>query len=204
MKKLLFMSLLILSVTALSADKVLMAVLVKVDKVPLTTRDLQINQFMNEYDNILSGYIDKREPLKEMVWEFLLGAESSDLLAKEEINKDYVDYEKKFLEKVSADKLWKTLEVNSEEVKAVLYRRFAAKKLIQLKLPPELIEVSDQEIESYYALNKTQLGNRPLEDIKSKITKGLREKKAQGRLRDWVAAVTRSHAVVYMSGFRIQ
>lgn len=204
MKSIVMFLFITLSSLGWSADKVLMAVLVKVDKIPLTSRDLQINQFMNEYDNILEGYLEKREPIKEMVWEYLLGGESQELLAREDIQKDYVEYQKRFLEKVRHDKLWKGLDVSADEVKSLLYRRFAAKKLIQLKIPAELIEVTDQEIDSYYALNKIQLGNRPLEDIKAKITKGLREKKAQSRLKDWVAAVTRSHSVVYMSGFRIQ
>lgn len=185
-------------------NKVIMAVLVKVDKSALTSRDLQINQFMNEYDNVLSGYIDKREPLKEMVWEQLLGAEAQNLLSSEEVSKDYAAYENRFLEKVKNDKMWKSLEVSTSEIKVLLSKRFAAKKLIQLKIPVELIDVSDQEVETYYMQNKMILGNRPLSEIKDKVTKGLREKKAQSRLKDWVAAVSRSHSIVYMSGFRIQ
>lgn len=187
-----------------AAPKVVMAVLVKVDKTALTSRDLQINQFLNEYDNVLSGYVDKREPLKEMVWEYLLGVEAENLLANDEITRDYPAYEKKFFDKYANDKMWKGLEASSSEVKNLLSRRFAAKKLIQLKIPTELIDISDQELEGYYLQNRFQLGNRPLEEIKDKILKGLREKKAQARLKDWVSAVSRSHAIVYMSGFRIQ
>lgn len=186
-----------------AANKTVMAVLVKIDKSPITSRDLQINQFMNEYDNVLSGYIDKREPLKEIVWEHLLGTEALNLIAQDELSRDYAAYEKNFYNKYANDKMWKSLDVSSGEVKSLLSRRFAAKKLIQLKIPTELIDVSDQEIESYYMQNKVQLGNRPIEEIKDKIVRGLREKKAQGRLRDWVTAVSRSHVVVYMSGFRI-
>ncbi len=181
-----------------------MAVLVKVDKTALTSRDLQINQFLNEYDNVLSGYVDKREPLKEMVWEYLLGVEAQNLLSADEISRDYPSYEKKFLDKYANDKMWKSLGVSNQEVKALLSRRFAAKKLIQLKIPTELIDVSDQELESYYMQNKFQLGNRPFDEIKDKIVRGMRERKAQSRLKDWVAAVSRSHSIVYMSGFRIQ
>jgi hypothetical protein len=181
-----------------------MASLVKVDNEALTTRDLQINQFMNEYDNILSGYVDKREPLKEMVWEYLLGLESQNLMSKEEINKDYAAYEAGFLKKVSGDKLWKSLGVSREEVKTLLPKRLAAKKLIQLKIAIDLIEVSDQEVETYYLQNRTQLGMKPIDDVRPKILKGLREKKAQARMKDWVTAVSRSHSIVYLSGFRIQ
>ncbi len=185
-------------------NKVIMAVLVKLDKAPLTSRDLQINQFMNEYDNVLTGYVDRREPLKELVWEQLLGGEAHNLLSAAEISKDYGAYEARFMEKVKNDKMWKSLGVTSAEVKALLSNRFAAKKLIQLKIPVELIDVSDQEIETYYMQNKMILGNRPLAEIREKVVIGLREKKAQLRLKDWVAAVSRSHSIVYMTGFRIQ
>lgn len=181
-----------------------MAVLVKVDKTALTSRDLQINQFLNEYDNVLTGYVDKREPLKEMVWEYLLGVEAQTLLSSDEISRDYPSYEKKFFEKYASDKLWKGLAVSNSEVRTLLSRRFAAKKLIQLKIPTELIDISDQELESYYMQNKFQLGNRPFEEIKDRLIKGMREKKAQSRLKDWVGAVSRAHTIVYMSGFRIQ
>lgn len=185
-------------------DKTLMAVLVKLDKIPLTSRDLQINQFMNEYDNVLSGYVDSREPLKELVWEQLLGTEAQNLLSAAEIAKDYAAYEGRFLDKMKQDKMWRSLDVSNAEVKVLLARRFAAKKLIQLKIPVELIDISDQEIETYYMQNRVLLGNRPLQEIREKVVRGLREKKAQSRLKDWVAAVSRSHSIVYMSGFRIR
>jgi hypothetical protein len=187
-----------------AAPKVVMAVLVKVDKTALTSRDLQINQFLNEYDNVLTGYVDKREPLKEMVWEYLLGVEAENLLSNEDIARDYPEYERKFFDKYAGDKMWKGLEASRSEVKSLLSRRFAAKKLIHLKIPTELIDISQQELEAYYMQNRFQLGHRPLEEIKDKLQKGLREKKAQVRLKDWVNAVSRSHTVVYMSGFRIQ
>jgi len=183
---------------------VVMAVLVKIDKTAFTTRDLQINQFMNEYDDVLAGLVDRREPLKELVWEQLLGMEAQQLLSKEEIARDFVKYEAGFAHKISKDKLWKGLQVSKAEISGLLFHRFAAKRLIQLKIPLDLIEVSDQDVESYYLQNKTLLGNRPFLEMKPKILKGLREKKAQSRLKDWLAAVTRSHSVTYMSGFRIQ
>lgn len=193
-----------LSLKAFAADKVLMAVLVKVDKVALTTRDLQINQFMTEYDNILVNVVDKREPLKDMVLEHLLAFESQSLLKAEDVSKDYAEYEKEFYNKVSKDSLWKTMDVSVQEVKTLLTHRLAAKKLIQIKIPVDLMEVSDKELESYYLQNKTQLGNRPFDEIKPKLIKGLRDKKAQTRFKDWMTALARSHQVTYMSGFRIQ
>ena len=176
----------------------------EVDDETITTRDLQINQFMNEYDNILAGYVDKREPLKEMVWEHLLGSEAFNLMSRDEIDRDYPGYQAQFLKKTSQDKLWKSMGVSDDEIKSLLRRRLAAKKLIHLKIPIELIEVSDQEVQTYYMQNRTQLGMRPIDELKPKILKGLREKKAQNRMRDWVNAVARSHSAVYLSGFRVQ
>lgn len=181
-----------------------MAVLVKIDKSAFTTRDLQINQFMSEYDNILTRFVDKREPLKELVWEQLLGKESLELISNEETSKEYAAYESEFYKKVDKDKLWNSLYVTREEVRELLSKRFAAKKLIQLKIPVDLIEVSPKEVESYYLQNRNQLGLRPIDEVKPMILKTLQEKKAQSRMKDWVTAVSRSHSIVYMSGFRIQ
>lgn len=193
-----------LSAATTSPSTVMMAVLVKIDKTAYTSRDLQLNQFMNEYDDVLGGLVDKREPLKELVWEQLLGMEAQELLSQQEVSKDYNRYEAEFLAKMAKDKLWLSMQVSKKEVSSLLFHRFAAKRLIRLKIPLELIEVSDQDVESYYLQNKTQLGNREFLEMKPKILKGLRERKAQVRLKDWLAAVTRSHSVVYMSGFRVQ
>lgn len=180
------------------------ATLAKVGDEVITTRDLQINQFLNEYENPIGSFSDKKEPLKELTWEFLIFKESQTVLDQSVTASETQAYLKAFRKTVENDKLWKSLQVGDKALAENIQRKITVKRLITLKMPEDLVTVDDDSIESYYALNKTQLGQRPLEEVREKIIKALKQQKMQERFKDWMAAISRTHGVVYFSGFKIQ
>jgi hypothetical protein len=189
---------------AWSQSPTTIATIAKVGDQVITTRDLQINQFLNEFENPLGPFFEKKDPLREMTWEFLIFKESQGVLNQGISDGEIQAYLKPFKKSIEKDQLWKSLQVGDKALIENVRRKLTVKKLINIKMPEQLIQVDDDSIESYYTLNKAQLGNRPLEDVREKIIKGLKEKKMQERFQDWMAAITRAHGVVYFSGVKIQ
>jgi len=180
------------------------AALAKIGDAVVTTRDLQINQFLNEIDRPLAPFMDKKDPLRELAWEVLIYKESQNVLDQGVSSGEIQSYLVQFKKRNNADKLWNSLEVGDKILSEQIKRKLTVKKLIALKMPADLVSVDDESIETYYTMNKTQLGHRPLEEVREKIVKGLKEQKMQERFRDWMAAITRTHGVVYYSGVKIQ
>ena len=184
--------------------QVLVAALAKVGSEVLTSRDLQVNQFLNEQEHPFKNYNDKPEPLKELVWEQLVYLESKSVFAKPESTSAIQKFVKQFRKKADKDALWKTLEVTDKELMGAVTRKLNAKKLLNLKMPRKLIYVSPTEIASYYKRNKNQLGQKPLGEVRDRIREGLQILKARSRFYDWVSTMSRSHKVSYYSGFKIK
>ena len=184
--------------------QVLVAALAKVGSEVLTSRDLQVNQFLNEQEHPFKNYNDKPEPLKELVWEQLVYLESKSVFAKPESTSAIQKFVKQFRKKADKDALWKTLEVTDKELMGAVTRKLNAKKLLNLKMPRKLIYVSPTHIASYYKRNKNQLGQKPLGEVRDRIREGLQILKARSRFYDWVSTMSRSHKVSYYSGFKIK
>jgi DNA-binding transcriptional regulator GbsR (MarR family) len=198
-----------LSATAMGEDTVVLAALARVgdqeNKTTLTTRDLQISLFLNENEPFLQEYQDKKDPLKDLVWEEMIYGEAKKLLNQDVTSANIRDYMAAFKKKLSADKMWTDLHVSDSELSGAIKRRLTARRLVQLKMgAKDLIFVSPEEIESYYVQNRNQLGQRPISEVRDKIRRGLQNLKSQERFRDWVNALTRSQGVVYYSGYKIQ
>lgn len=183
---------------------VLMAALAKVGVEVLTTRDLQIHQFINESEPLFNDYIDKKEPLKTLVWESLIYSESKTTLNQTVSETEIKDAAATFAKKYAKDKLWTSLSVSERDLNMAMERHQSAKKLMGLKMPTDLISITDKEVENYYAQNKAQLGHRPLEESREQIRKGLKSIKARERFSEWMRALTRTHSVEYFSGVQVK
>jgi DNA-binding transcriptional regulator GbsR (MarR family) len=196
---------------AVAEDTVVLAALARIgdpdnkDKTTVTTRDLQISLFLNENEPFLQEYQDKKDPLKDLIWEEMIYAEAKKLLNQDVTGGNIRDYITAFKKKRSADKMWTDLHVSDSELSEAVKRRLTARRLVQLKMgAKDLIFVSPEEIESYYVQNRNQLGQRSISEVRDKIRRGLQSLKSQERFRDWVNALTRSQGVVYYSGYKIQ
>lgn len=190
-------------------ENVLLAALAKVGEkgaqTTLTTRDLQIGLFFNEQESFLQAFEDRRDPLKEMVWEELIYIEAQKVLLQDITAANVKDFVANFKKKLGADKLWTQLHVSDRELAAAAKRRIAARRLVNLKMgSKDLISISSEEIESYYIQNRNQLGQRPISEVRDKILASLQNVKAQERFKDWINAITRTRGVVYYSGYKIQ
>lgn len=185
-------------------EQPMMAALAKVGKEVLTTRDLLINQFLNENDNPFSNYMEGSQPLKELVWEQMIYFEServfSDKVSSGEIEKAMLAAKSK----LKNDQLWTRLFVHQKELRQAVHRKLSSEKLLKLRLPPALIYISDAEVEVYYQKHKAELGGRPLAEVKDRLAKGLRVRKIQARFRDWIQAMSRNYPVSYYAGVKIK
>ncbi len=185
-------------------SQVVVAALAKVGDQVVTSRDLQIHLFLNEVQNPLSDFVDRREPLKDLVNEHLIVREAESLLVVKVSEDEIVQAEERVLKKMRNDGLWKSLAVTQSELRAHLRRKRLVQQILNLKMPKDLVTVRDEAIESYYMQNKNQLGQRPLTEVREKIYQILKNQKNHERFRDWVAALQRTHPVNYYSGFKIQ
>lgn len=183
---------------------VLIAALAKVGTEILTTRDLQIHQFINENEPLFSVYVEKSEPAKLLVWETLIDLESKTTLNQTAAEDDIKRAMSGFRKKYEKDRLWLSLKVSEKELYHALDRHLSTKKLISLKMPKDMMSISQKEIENYYTQNKNQLGQRPLQEVQSKIEVGLRDIKLRERFQDWMKALGRTHTVEYFSGVQVQ
>jgi hypothetical protein len=189
----------------ISADpQVLIAALAKVGDQVITSRDLQINLFLNEIQNPLIEFQDSKEPLKDLVSEHLMVKEASSLLVVKLDESEVVRTEEKVMQKLKNDRLWQSLAVAPKELREQVQRKLLVRNILNLKMPKDLLSVNDEAIESYYMQNKNQLGQKPISEVRDKITQILKLQKNQERFRDWMAAVFRTHSVVYYSGYKIK
>lgn len=184
--------------------EVLIAALARVGDEVITSRDLQINQFLNEVENPFKNYNEKPEPLKELVWEYLVYQEAKTVFSQKPSDSEIHQFMEAFNSKAGKDKLWKSLNVMQNELRQAVVRKLSAKKLLNLKMPQQLIYVSSAEIESYYKSNKNQLGQKPLADVREDIRIGLQQLKARSRFYDWAGRMGQTYKVSYFSGFKIQ
>lgn len=199
-----FVSLIAFMLLGWAQSPAAIATIAKVGDQVITTRDLQINQFLNEVENPLGQYLEKRDPLREITWEYLIFQESKTVLDQGISETDVQSYLNQFKKKSEGDRLWKTMQVGDKALKDSIRRKLIVKRLVNLKMPENLVAIDEESVESYYTLNRVQLGNRPLADVREKIIKGLKEQKMQERFKDWMGAITRTHGVVYFSGVKIQ
>ncbi len=184
--------------------QVVVAALAKVGDQVITSRDLQIHLFLNENFNPLAEFVDRREPLKDITAEHLIVREAQTLVAVQVSPADVNSLEEKVLKKLRQDSLWITMAVSPKELQEQLRRKLMVQQILNLKMPKDLLTVNDEAVEAYYMQNKAQLGQRPLTDVRDKIFLILKKQKNQERFRDWMAAVLRTHEVVYYSGYKIQ
>lgn len=182
----------------------MVAALAKVGSQVITSRDLQIHLFLNEIKNPIADFVDRKDPLKDIVAEYLIVKEAESLLVMQVSDKDIDAEETAALKKLNQDTLWKTLAVSREELRSQLKRKITVSQILNLKMPKDLISISEAAVETYYVQNKNQLGQRPLAEVKEKIFLILKNQKNQERFRDWLAALQRTHQVVYYSGYKIQ
>lgn len=184
--------------------QVVVAALAKVGDQVITSRDLQIHLFLNESFNPLAEFVDRREPLKDITAEHLIVREAQTLVAVQVSTSDVTSLEEKVLKKLRNDSLWISMSVSQKELQEQLRRKIMVQQILNLKMPKDLLTVNEEAVEAYYMQNKTQLGQRPLADVRDKIFLILKKQKNQERFRDWMAAVLRTHEVVYYSGYKIQ
>lgn len=190
--------------TSAQESQVVVAALAKVGDQVITSRDLQIHLFLNEIRNPLADFVDRKEPLKDLVTEYLIVREAEALVTVK-VNEAEIDQEQeRVLKKLRNDELWKALAVSQKELRAPLRRKWLVQQILNLKMPKDLVTVRDEAIESYYMQNKNQLGQRPLSEVRDKIYQILKNQKNHERFRDWVAALQRAHAVTYYSGYKLQ
>jgi hypothetical protein len=189
---------------ARAEPETVVAALAKVGDEVITSRDLQIHLFLNEVDNPLKDFIDRKEPIKDLVYEHLIVLEAQSLLVVKVAESEVDAAENKTLKKFKDDRLWSSLSVSRQELRRHLQRKLMVKQILNLKMPRDLVSISDEAVESYYMQNKNQLGQKPLAELKDKIKETLKYQKNQERFKDWMSAVLRTHGVVYYSGYKIQ
>lgn len=184
--------------------EVIVAALAKVGDQVVTSRDLQIHLFLTEIHNPLAEFVDRKEPLKDLVSEHLMVKEASSLLVVKLDDNEVQRAEQKVLQKLKNDRLWQSLSVSARELREHTQRKILVKNILNLKMPKDLLSVNDEAIQSYYMQNKNQLGQKPLDEVREKIVQILKLQKNQERFRDWMGAVFRTHNVVYYSGYKIK
>ncbi len=198
------MGMLLCALFLFAEPEVVVAALAKVGDQVITSRDLQIHLFLNEIQNPLGEFVDKKEPLKDLVSEHLMVKEASSLLVVKIDDAEVVRTEEKILRKLKNDRLWLSLAVSAKELREQVQRKLLVRNILNLKMPKDLLTVNDEAVESYYMQNKAQLGQKPLAEVKDKVVQILKLQKNQERFRDWMAAVFRTHNVVYYSGYKIK
>ncbi len=198
------MVVLLLSLFLYAEPEVIVAALAKVGDQVVTSRDLQINLFLSEIHNPLAEFVDRKEPLKDLISEHLMVIEASSLLVVKLDDAEVLRAEEKTLQKLKNDRLWLSLAVSAKELREQTQRKIRVKNILNLKMPKDLLSVNDDAVQSYYMQNKNQLGQKPLDEVREKIVQILKLQKNQERFRDWMAAVFRTHNVVYYSGYKIK
>ena len=198
------MGMLLLSFFLYAEPEVVVAALAKVGDQVITSRDLQIHLFLSEINNPLAEFVDRKEPLKDLVSEHLMVKEASSLLVVKLDDAEVAKAEQKVLQKLKNDRLWQSLAVSAKELREHTQRKVLVKNILNLKMPKDLLSVNEDAVESYYMQNKNQLGQKPLAEVRDKILQILKLQKNQERFRDWMAAVFRTHSVVYYSGYKIK
>ena len=198
------MGMLFFALFLFAEPEVIVAALAKVGDQVITSRDLQIHLFLNEIQNPLGEFVDKKEPLKDLVSEHLMVKEAASLLVVKIDDAEVVRTEEKILRKLKNDRLWLSLAVSAKELREQVQRKLLVRNILNLKMPKDLLTVNDEAVESYYMQNKAQLGQKPLAEVKDKVVQILKLQKNQERFRDWMAAVFRTHNVVYYSGYKIK
>ena len=198
------MVVLLLSLFLYAEPEVIVAALAKVGDQVVTSRDLQINLLLSEIHNPLAEFVDRKEPLKDLISEHLMVIEASSLLVVKLDDAEVLRAEEKTLQKLKNDRLWLSLAVSAKELREQTQRKIRVKNILNLKMPKDLLSVNDDAVQSYYMQNKNQLGQKPLDEVREKIVQILKLQKNQERFRDWMAAVFRTHNVVYYSGYKIK
>lgn len=184
--------------------EVVVAAMARVGDSIITSRDLQIHLFLNEIDNPLKDFVDRADPLKDLVNEFLIIKEAQSLLVVKISDAELDSTLNKWSAQLQKDRLWQQLHVSSAELRSHVLRVLTVKQILTLKMPRDLIVVSDEAVQSYYMQNKNQFGQKPLAELREKIQNTLRAQKNHERFRDWMAAVIRTHGVVYYSGYKVK
>lgn len=193
-----------LSFLGFSEPPVVVAALAKVGDQVITSRDLQIHLFLNETYNPLADFVDRKEPLKDLTHEYLIVKEAESLLVVKVDDAEVKQTAEKVLKKLQNDSLWKSLQVTQNEVQQQMRRKILVRQILNLKMPKDLISISDESVDSYYMQNKNQLGQKPLTELRDKIVQILKTQKNQERFRDWTSTLSRTHGVSYYSGYKIQ
>ncbi len=196
--------LLVLNISMAAEPEVVVAALARVGDSVITSRDLQIHLFLNEIDNPLKDFVDRADPLKDLVSEYLIVKEAQSLLVVKVSDADLDSTQNKWSAQLQKDRLWQSLHVPPAELRPHVLRKLTVQQILNLKMPRDLYAVSDEAVQSYYMQNKNQLGHKPLEELREKIQNTLRAQKNHERFRDWMAAVIRTHGVVYYSGYKVK
>lgn len=170
----------------------------------ITSRDLQIHLFLNETYNPLLDFVDRKEPLRDLTHEHLIVKEAESLLVVKVEDSEVQQSAEKVIKKLQNDPLWKSLQVSPTEVQQQMRRKILVRQILNLKMPKDLISISDESVDSYYMQNKNQLGQKPLAELREKIVQILKAQKNQERFRDWMSTLSRTHGVTYFSGYKIQ
>lgn len=191
----------LISLTASSAEQVLISSLAQVDEVVLTSRDLVVYQFFNEKEDIFNALTEETSPLKKMVWEQLIAKESVAVFEKPLSKFEIQEAKKKW--DFRSDQLWRRLKISSKELDQCVRRRLNASRLVALKMPKNLIYVSETEVLAYYKKNKGRFGKQPLDLLREKIRVGLQRRKAKERFNQWVDRLQKHHSVRFYSGFKV-
>ncbi|MBY0386383.1 hypothetical protein K2X05_14605 [bacterium] len=193
-----------LSYFGFSEPQVVVAALAKVGNQVITSRDLQIHLFLNETYNPLVDFVDRKEPLKDLTHEHLIVMEAESLLVVKVEDAEVKQTTEKVLKKLQNDALWKSLQVSPNEVQQQMRRKILVRQILNLKMPKDLISIGDEAVDSYYMQNRNQLGQKPLVELREKIVQILKTQKNQERFRDWMSTLSRTHGVIYYSGYKIQ
>lgn len=195
---------LVLSFLGFGEPQVVVAALAKAGDQVITSRDLQIHLFLNETYNPLLDFVDRKEPLRDLTHEHLIVKEAESLLVVKVDDSEVKQAAEKVIKKLQNDALWKSLQVSPTEVQQQMRRKILVRQILNLKMPKDLISISDESVDSYYMQNKNQLGQKPLAELREKIVQILKAQKNQERFRDWMSTLSRTHGVTYFSGYKIQ
>lgn len=91
--------------------------------------------------------------------------------------------------------IWSTLEVSTNELKALTSRKLLAKKFINFKTKSSLLPVTDAEALRYFESNHSKFGDAPFSQFRDNIKTLLSQQQADQRINEWFTILQRKYKI---------
>lgn len=195
------------------AQSVVSQVVGQVADVVTTSRDVQINTFVEQ-----ALFSDPSKPLRlelkltdpqfdrevtRVLMEIVVAKEAKNFnsapVPEDDINKSMIVV-RQLAAREPALQVWNRLAVSNGELRDVILQKLTAKKFIQFKSRASAVPVTDAEALQYFQKNRSRFGQAPFSQFKESIKAFLSQEQSSARIRDWFELLQRKYRVKRLGG----